>query len=154
MPPVEELKSASEPIPAESVMEEEPPEMETPIPDITEPPMMESLETEAEAELSEADFDPVIPDAGEAAPDSWSAPSLPDVAALPEIVSADIDSEEEADPEPSSEMASQLDVPPLNLATPAQPEQSESASAADMEDQEIEDLLATMMTPVTAAAGN
>jgi len=66
----------------------------------------------------------------------------------------DTDSNAESDIEPSSEIASQLDVPPLNLATLALPELGEPVQEDDSEDQEIEALLATMMTPVTATAGS
>jgi len=154
MPLIDELPPASEPIPAEtvsveSVTEEEPPALETPT---AEPPTMESPE-ETESALSEADFDSVMPDTEESEPPPWSAPSLPDVAAPPEIAGADMDSEGEADMELSNAMASQLDVPPLNLATPAPPEQSESAAIDETEEEEIEAMLATMMTPVTATAG-
>jgi len=124
-------------------------------PVVPDPPVQKSPITESV--LSESDFDSAIPDTGEmeeTAP--WSVPGLPDVAAPPEIAQADLgtaDSDSEADTEPSSKMASQLDVPPLNLAVPALPEQGESA-ASETDDQEIEDMLATLMTPVTVAAGN
>ena len=111
-----------------------------------------------EAALSEADFDSAIPGAEEGAPDALLAPSLPNVAATPDIASTDPDSGEEgeeAGQEPSSEIASQLEVPPLNLATPDLPKSDESApETEEADDQEIDDLLTSMMTPVTATAGN
>ena len=108
-----------------------------------------------ESTLSESDFESTISGADAQEFDSYSIPGLPDVAAPPEIVHDDFDSagsDSEPNTEPSDEMASHLDVPPLNLAVPALPEQSESATAVESDEQEIEDLLASMMTPVTAGS--
>jgi regulator of replication initiation timing len=155
---------------AEEVVESEPAELEIPEPPVmepppvtdipvAEPPITESTEIEspeAESVLSESDFDSVMPDAGKAGPDSWSVPGLPDVATLPEIPNADLnstDADAEADTEPSDEMASQLEVQPLNLSVPALQEQSEPVPP-EMDDQDIEDMLATMGAPLTASAGN
>jgi hypothetical protein len=105
-----------------------------------------------ESILSESDFDSVESSANLEEPDTWSVPDLPDVATPPDVAGADLDSGDEADPEPADEIASQLEVPPLNLATPDLPNPDESQSATGMDDQDIEDLLTSMMTPVTATA--
>ena len=108
----------------------------------------------AESVLSESDFESAISDVSENELASWSPPDLPDVTApSPEIVNDDddsVDSESESDAEPSAEIASHLDVPPLNLSVPALPMQSEQTTADEMDEQEIEALLASMQTPVTA----
>jgi len=123
-----------------SVVEELPVEE----PPVAEPPVEESAE---ESALSESDFDSATsaPDDEESAP--WGMPGLPDVAALPEIEAFPSDIDTEA--EPSCEMASQLEVPPLNLAVPALPEQNEPEAINEQDEQEIEAMLADMMAPVT-----
>jgi hypothetical protein len=75
-------------------------------------------------------------------------PGLPDVGAAPETEEPDTDAEP-TDAEPSCEMASQLEVPPLNLAVPALPE---SSTMDEQEEQDIEDMLANMMAPVTVGS--
>jgi uncharacterized coiled-coil protein SlyX len=131
------------------------------LPELPELPAMEPLVTTPPPVLSESDFDSVDSgdsdfgdsNAGDGELASWSVPGLPDVAALPEMDSAQLEEDHldsESDAEPSHEMASQLEVPPLNLATPALPEQSVPEDISEEDEQEIEDLLATMMTPVTA----
>ena len=136
-PPAEELP-AEEP-PAEEPLVEEPPE-EEPLAEelsVPEPP-------ETESTLLESDFDAVIPDADKNEPEPLSMPGLPNVAALPEMETAD------SDTEPSDEMASQLDVAPLNLAVPLPPESNEPPPEMNENDeQEIEAMLAAMGTPVT-----
>jgi len=126
----------------------------------------QTAEETTESAFSEAAFesaldsalDSALSGADEADLDPWPASGLPDVASPPDIASAELDSGldsgEEADSEPASEMATQLEVPPLNLATPDLPKEDGAASETEMDDQEIEDLLASMMTPVTATAGN
>jgi hypothetical protein len=105
----------------------------------------------AESILSESDFNAAVSDSGDTELASWAAPDLPDVTSLPEMASTP---DSFADAEPSDEIASHLDVPPLNLAIPALPEQNEPDAIDEEEEQEIEDMLATMMAPVTATAGN
>jgi len=108
-----------------------------------EPSSMESI-------LSESDFDSAVPDPTEQEPEPWAMPGgLPGVMAYPEEEMTTVPSDADTDAEPSSEMASQLDVPPLNLAVPALPEQNESATMGEEDEQEIEAMLAAMGTPVT-----
>ena len=149
IPSAKESKSAlpEPPVP-------EPPVMNASVVDLpaVEPPATESP---AESVLSASDFDTATSDTAEKESSSWSVPGLPDVVTPPDIAHSDFDSaDSDTDAEPPGEMASQLDVPPLNLSAPALPEQSESVPANDMDDQDIEDMLASMMTPVTAAAGS
>jgi len=135
--PVEELpeQPADEPEPP---MPEEPPAEELPAEEL---PMEESA-------LSESDFDSAMSGAIDPEPEPWAMPpGLPDVADLPEMESVPSDAEEDAGP--SCEMASQLEVPPLNLAVPALPEQNEPETMNEQEEQEIEAMLADMMAPVT-----
>ena len=113
---------------------------------------MEQLAEEVAS--SDAGFDAAMPDAIKEEPTPWEMPpNLPDVAALPEMETVHSDVEppdaEPSDAEPSCEMASQLDVAPLNLAVPALPEPNESTEIDEKDEQEIEEMLATMMTPVT-----
>ena len=93
-----------------------------------EPPTMESV-------LAESGFDSPSPDVGEQELSPVSVPSFHDVA-----------------DQPSGDIASQLDVPPLNLSIPPLPEQGETETEDNTD--EIEALLASMGAPVTAAAGN
>jgi hypothetical protein len=117
------------------------------------PPMPE-LPIETEPALSESDFDAVLPNVQEEGLDSLDVPSLPDVAAPPEMAHEDMVSAD-SDAIPADAMASHLDVAPLNLTPPPLPEQSEPSTAEETDDdQEIEALLASMETPVTVAAGN
>ena len=127
------------------------------------PPIVEALtpepelmdESKIESILSDSDFDSVMSSASESDMNSSPVPGLPDVATLPEMADADlgaIDSSSEADAEQSGTMASDLDVPPLNLAAPALSEPN--APMTETDDQAIEDLLASMAIPVTAGAGN
>ena len=118
-------------------------------------PSIESLSA-IESTWSESDFDSVIPDASESDTVPCPVTSLPDVAAPPKMAHADPDSDTDsfADAEPSSEIASQLEVPPLNLAIPTLPDQNELTTMDETDEQEIEALLATMMTPVTATVGS
>jgi hypothetical protein len=178
--PVEELPPAPEPEPVpvpasetawepepESVIEEpampEPPSMPAVNFSVTvPPPVAESPVADApvvDSILSESDFDSAVNESKEQELTAWSMPGLPNVAALPEMgatppdMDSDAEDQEEdsdADFEPSSVIASQLDVTPLNLATPALPVQSEPMDMSEEDEQEIESLLATMMTPVTA----
>jgi len=129
-------------------------------PVIPEPPAMEMPETEPETEpvaesatesvLSESDFDSAMSGTGNEEPASWSVPGLPDVAALPEMEETDV---ETSNVEPPEEIASQLEVSPLNLEVPALPEQNETVQIDENDEQEIEAMLANMMAPVTATAG-
>jgi len=107
-----------------------------------EPPTMESV-------LAESGFDPPVSNVEEKTTDSWSVPDPPDVADHSDY-SADLNSD--TDSESSGDIASQLDVPPLNLSVPPPPEQGEAETEGDTD--EIEALLASMGAPVTAAAGN
>ena len=144
-PDVDE-ESNAEPMPEEPACEPEPP-LVVPSP-VDEPPVEEEPPI-PESTLSESDFDSAMPDSDEQEPEPWGAmPDLPDVAAPPEmeVFSSDSDAEPSMDEE---EMASQLDVPPLNLAVPDLPEQNESEAVSEQDEQEIEDMLATMMAPVT-----
>lgn len=178
-PPIPEPPPALEQpsVPEQPIIPEPPvPEPVVAVPVIEEPPVMESAEMEPDAKeppveepiedapigeeppapesaLSESDFDSALPDAEESAPAPFSLPGLPDVAAPPEMEPCNLDSEAAAieDTEPSHDMASHLEVLPLNLSAPALPEQSEPAED-EADDQEIEALLATMMTPVTTGA--
>jgi len=154
---VAEIIPAEPPMPVEPVSEEtsEAPPEETgglmPPALVPESPVEESP---MESVLSESDFDSVVPNLDENEFALWgSVPGLPDVAAMPEMDAVHLDPgvASFADVELSSEIASQLDVPPLNLAIPTLPVpvQAESAETDDTNDQEIEDLLATMMTPIT-----
>ena len=108
-----------------------------------------------ESHLTEADFDSIVYDANaeNKSSASWSFPDLPDVVALPEMEAIVSEVDSFADAEPTSEMASQLDVPPLGLEIPTMPEQPEPAPEEDDDDQEIEAMLASMMKPLTASAG-
>ena len=99
------------------------------------------------SELSESDFGAVTFEAEEKELASWAVHGLPDVAAPPEVDGVPSDSY--TDSEPSSEMASQLDVPPLDLAAPALPEPDVSATIDEQDDQDIEAMLAAMGVPVT-----
>jgi len=140
-------------------------------PVISEPPAELPTETElptmkspvAKSILSESDFDSAISDFGEKELESWKVPGLPDVAAPPVMEAVNLDSESAsevspladtvlADTEMSSEMASQLDVSPLNLLVPGLPEPDESAVIDEKDEQEIEAMLATMMAPVTVGS--
>ncbi|MCL2711353.1 MAG: hypothetical protein FWE95_10785 [Planctomycetaceae bacterium] len=115
-----------------------------------EPPVEEPAADESV--LSESDFDSVMPGAIEEEPEPWAIPPcLPDVSTSPEIDDTDTDAEP-SDAEPSCEMASQLDVPPLNLAVPALPEQNEPEAINEQDEQEIEAMLADMMAPVTVGS--
>ena len=153
----------SEERPTENISAQEVPAIDEPTPIVS--PVAEttlSEPSEAELALSESDFDSVTESEKEG-PASWSVPGLPDVAALPEMT-YDSDSNTGTDPgqsevegsdtEGSDEMASHLDVPPLNLAVPASPDPHGTAEMSEVDEQEIENMLATMMTPVTAAAGS
>ena len=133
MPPDVILEGIAEPMP------EGPPVEETPINELSA----------AESILSESDFDSVVSDGGGSEPEPLQVPGLPDVAVLPEmetVPSSDTDAER------SDEMASHLDVPPLNLAVPDLPEQNESATMDEQDEQEIEAMLAAMGTPVTVGS--
>jgi regulator of replication initiation timing len=124
-----------------------------PVTSATPPPVMELPNDEST--LSDSDFEVTKHDFCEPESVAWSMPDLPNVAAPLEIdsVHSDSDSAALADAEPASEIASQLEVLPLDLSIPALPELSESAELED-DDQEIEAMLATMMAPVTATAGS
>ena len=145
-------ESSTEPVPEEPVCESEPPMPEEP--PVVEPPVTESPTEElpiteptlSKSDFTESDLDAAMSELAETEPEPWGGmPGLPDVATPPEMETFPSDS----DSEPSSEMASQLDVPPLNLAVPALPEQNETEAMSEQEEQEIEDMLATMMAPVT-----
>ena len=174
LPPVREpmTEPVDEPVVPPSLTEtamtetvEKPNAQETPTADEPPPPesvspVAETTPSEAESALSGSDFDSVT-ESGE--PVSWSVPGLPDVAALPEMTyysdsHTGTDPEqldaEGSDAEDSDEMASHLDVPPLNLAVPASPAPHEAAEMNEAEEQEIENMLAAMTTPVTAAVGS
>ena len=122
---------------------------------ITPPVLPTFSEPELESVLSESDFDSVASDSAEMDSAPWAVPGLPDVATPPGMDSVHLDSDFAvfADSEPTSEIASQLEVPPLDLSVPELPEQSEPAEMEE-DDQEIEAMLATMMAPVTATAGS
>ena len=157
----------TEPPPVEALPEETVNERTTTESPLAEPPsittpVQESIQDISEASPSlpsaEANVDSV--DAGSKEPSSWeSVPTLPDVASLPEMESAHLDSvdSDRFDTVQSDEIASNLDVPPLNLAVPSLPEVNEPAGTDgtheheidESDEQEIEDLLATMMAPVT-----
>ena len=124
-------------------------------PAVTEPPIVESPEPKAELLLTESDFDSVMSDANTGSDElaSWSVADLPDVATPPVMEAIDSDADSFAGAEPSSEMASQLDVPPLNLGIPDLSEQSEAVADGDSDEDDIEAMLASMMAPVTATAG-
>ena len=133
------------PIPAATVAEPIPKEPEQPTEKVV--PAEESI-------LSESDFDAAISDAGGKVPEPLAMPSLPNVAAPLEAATVPADAEdaedaEDADTEPSDEIASHLDVPPLNLAVPALPTQNEPATAEEKEEEDIEAMLAAMGAPVT-----
>ena len=142
--PVAEAITPETTIP-EPVAEAIPPETTIPEP-VAEAMLPEP--TEAESILSESDFDAVISGTSDKELDSWSVPGLPDVATPPvmEMVSSD---DSDTDAELSGEMASHLDVQPLNLGVPALPAQDESTDVGEKDEEEIEALLATMMEPVT-----
>lgn len=138
-----------------------------PQPDSPQPELPQPLSSDADSVPPPIEFtEPTVPeDVAEtepAEPAVLPVPSLPDVTIPPDGMTADADSsdlESKAildsieDAEPAHEIASQLDVPPLNLAIPDLPEHSEPA-ADHSDEQDIEAMLATMMAPVTAAAGN
>jgi len=160
--PAAELPPVAEPMPAEPIIPPPPPLMEAPAVDtpVADVPAMESPEPPAttESPLSESDFDAITADTS-GMEETWAVPGLPDVAAPPEMTNTDSDSEMGADEEPSDEvpseeMASHLDVPPLNLAVPAAPAPPEPTEMNETDEQEIEDMLATMMAPVTTGAGS
>jgi len=135
-----------------------------------ESPMADALPDESpalappavESGLAESDFDSPSSDVEEQEFASLPVPGLPDVAAPPDNVdsadldSADLDSDSDSDSaaemEPAGDIASELDVPPLNLSIPPLPEQGEGETEDDTD--EIEALLASMGAPVTAAAGS
>jgi len=155
--PAVDSRAAEETAVEESVAEV-PDEAEpmVPEPTLVEPPMEELPESAPESVLSESDFDSAMPDTGDGGSDSWPVPGLPNVAAPPDMASAEAELPSvgsAGEVEPSAEMASQLDVSPLNLEIPPLPEQGEPESIDETEEQEIEDMLASMMTPVTATAG-
>ena len=158
LPPPSESVPSAEPVPsAESApsVESVPSSVAAPV---VQPISDESPETEDESVLSESDFDSAMSDAGDEEPNPWSVPGLPDVAAPPDMEDADSENTdftngEPSNVEPTTEMASQLDVPPLNLGAPDLPEQSETTPMDETDDQEIEAMLASMMAPVTATAG-
>jgi len=147
----------------DTIPTEEPPIEEPNIPDppTMETPIMEPPDSviEPESVLTESDFDSAMSGAEDAEPAPWSLPGLPDIAALPEMgTELGNTNVEPSHSEHSAEIASQLDVEPLNLAplnfdTPALPEQDGFEPMNDSDEQEIEDMLASMMTPVTATAG-
>ena len=161
-PVIEPPETASTKTPTEEPVSEEIVSEPATVPPAAEPSAMKSPAAELPVEepiLSESDFDSVTSGSGDAGLVSWSVPGLPDVAAPPEMETAHLDSETPAltdtpfaDAEPTSEMASHLDVPPLNLDTPALPEQTESPAMDEKDEQEIEAMLATMMAPVTVGS--
>jgi len=159
-PPVDELSPPAlaaiiEPMP----MEPPAAEPELPLPET----IAEAIPTElpiTESALSESDFDSATSGASEKELESWKVPDLPDIATSPEMGAIHTDSDHadsDSDAEPSDEMASHLDVPPLNLATPALSEQN-GQTTADKKDeqvfdeQDIEAMLAAMGTPVTVGS--
>ena len=155
-------ENVAEAMPTEpSVAEELPPPVavsDLPMPPIVDTPIPEELPI-AGSVLSESDFDAAISGTGDKALDPLGMPGLPNVAALPEMEAAPSDTDDDEadddpdteppDAEPSEEMASHLDVPPLNLAAPAMPAQTEAAPTDEEDDQDIEAMLAAMGAPVT-----
>ena len=157
-PPLPTEVATGEPCPSipdlptvpEPPVSEELPSTDMPLDELPtwEPPTMESV-------LAESNFSTPLPSEGEedVLP---PVPGLPDVAAPPDIVdqgdldAADLNSN--TDTEPSDDIASELDVPPLNLSVLPPPDQSEMETESDTDD--IEALLASMGAPVTASAGN
>ena len=121
-------------------------EAKTPVPEpaVEKKPLEEPSITESD--LIESDFDMATSNAEDAGGITGAVPELPDVATIPEMVDTDADS----DIEPSSEMASQLELPPLNLSTHAPPEPSPVTENAD--DEDIEAMLAALSAPINAAA--
>jgi len=168
-----EEESNTEPAPEEPACESEPPMPEEPPvvgSPVTESPTEElpiAESTLSKSDFTESDLDAAMSELTETEPEPWGGmPGLPDVSVPPdmEVFPSDSDADVEpshaepsnaglsdtelSDTELSSEMASQLDVPPLNLAVPALPEQNEAEAMSEQEEQEIEDMLATMMAPV------
>jgi len=152
MPANDNQESVAQAMPEEPLVEELP-ELPPYEPDLPAPEAVAEIMPEAEAILSESDFDSAMPELVE--PDPWAGmPNLPDVAALPEMEifpsASDADTGTELPgTELSDEMASQLDVPPLHLSVTALSEQNELEAMSEQDEREIEDMLATMMAPVT-----
>ena len=154
--PITEEPIAEEPITEEPIVEE---------PIVEEPIVEEPAVAGMDSVLTESDFDTVSSsmEFGE------SGSELPDVAAPPDLTESAMESGAEfadteslsgimPDDEPSDTMASQLDVPPLQLNPlhldgASLPDLSVPMEMDEVNEQEIEDLLATMMVPVTASAG-
>jgi hypothetical protein len=107
---------------------------------------------ESSSVFSESDFNPVVPSFDEKELATWGS-GLPDVAAMPEMGVAHLDAphldSDQLDAEPADEIASNLDVPPLNLAVPALPMPGAAPEIDESDEDDIENLLSSMMAPVT-----
>lgn len=121
-----------------------------------EEPVVETTEIVAEAEEIPAE-EPAVETTeivAEVEPEEMAAeiaklslPSLPDVTSSVESLPPVDEAEVEAETKSSAEIASQLDLPPLQLETPAAENESDSGHEAD-EDQ-IEALLTDLSQPIS-----